>query len=61
MPDSSSDLDSNFRWLRNKLQSCKFGEVGLRVIVHAGRVTRIERSVLEKELPVEPQGSRHET
>lgn len=61
MRESLSNLDSSFRWLRNELQACRFGEVGLRVIVHAGRVTRIERSVLEKEVPVEPQGGCDET
>jgi len=55
MPDSSCDLDSNFRWLRSELQSCKFGEVGLRVIVHAGHVKRIERTIVEKEQPREQQ------
>jgi len=38
-------------WLRKHAQATLYGEVGVRLILHAGQVARIERSVTTKEQP----------
>ena len=35
-------------WLEREAQRVYFGEVGIALVIHGGRITRIERSVVEK-------------
>jgi len=38
-------------WLRDQVERLPFGEIELRLILHAGRVARVEKTTTEKEQP----------
>jgi hypothetical protein len=46
---AASDLESAISWLKKEVSSHEFGEVGLRLILHSGRITRIESTTVRKE------------
>lgn len=44
------EIDAAAAWLRDQLARVAFGEVGVKLIVHDGKVSRIERTIVEKAL-----------
>lgn len=44
-------------WLREKTGNLKFGEVTIRFVIHAGKLTFIEKTVSEK---IKTEGGRDE-
>jgi len=42
-------LKTTIAWLHQKVSGMQYGETAIRVIVHNGQVTRIEKSIVEKE------------
>ena len=38
---SSTGVDSYLNWVREALENTKYGEVGIRFIVHQGQITRV--------------------
>ena len=52
-PDLAREVQAAARWLQEQAQHVPYGEVGVRLILHAGAVSRIEQTVTSK---TQPQG-----
>lgn len=46
-------------WLAAQAGALPFGEVAVRLILHAGRISRIEKTITEKEQPHEGRDHEH--
>jgi hypothetical protein len=44
-----SELNESLRWLERESLSLNYGVVMLAVVIHAGKVTRVEKSITRKE------------
>jgi hypothetical protein len=42
-------LKTTIAWLHEQISGMRYGETAIRVIVHDGQVTRIEKSIVQKE------------
>jgi len=45
---SEEVLITTITWLRDKASEMRYGEAGIRIIIHDGKIKRIERTVTEK-------------
>ena len=43
------ELNAALQWLTREAKNTSFGVVGLSVIIHGGKIKRIEKSITEKE------------
>jgi len=50
-----SELAREFReaiaWLAHEMERVQFGDIGITLVIHAGRLTRVVRTITEKTLP----------
>ena len=45
-----TELNESLRWLEREALTMQFGVVALSVIIHAGKVKLVEKSITKKEL-----------
>jgi hypothetical protein len=45
------EISAAAEWLRDQAKGVPFGEVGVTLVLHAGRLVRMERTVREKTQP----------
>jgi hypothetical protein len=58
MSDSARKIADATGWLLFELGQIRFGEVGVRLVIHEGRVVRVERTTTEKaQAPKRPSDS----
>jgi hypothetical protein len=50
-PDLAREVEAAARWLEEQAQHVPYGELGIRLILHAGAVSRIEKTVTSKTQP----------
>ena len=43
------ELNAALRWLERESENTAFGVIALSVVVHAGKIKRIEKSITQKE------------
>jgi hypothetical protein len=48
MSSAESAVEDAARWLTGALVSARYGEIGVRFVLHGGRITRIERTLVQK-------------
>jgi len=44
-----NELKTAFQWLQRETELINFGVIGLSVVIHDGRIKRIDRTITEKE------------
>jgi len=49
--DIEEQLTSSIHWLLNELKQTSYGTVGLEVVVHDSKISRIEKKIVEKLRP----------
>jgi len=49
--DIEGQLAPAIRWLLNELKQTSYGTVGLEVVVHDSKISRIEKKIVEKLRP----------
>jgi hypothetical protein len=47
----SETVDKAAAWLESQVRDLRFGEVTVKLVLHEGRVSRIEKTITEKEQP----------
>jgi hypothetical protein len=47
----SKDVREISNWLQAEIDRRPFGEIGIKIVTHAGRIKRIEKTLIEKEQP----------
>jgi hypothetical protein len=55
MSELDREIADATEWISCQLGRVQFGDVGVKLVIHAGRVVRVEKTVTEKEQPVEHQ------
>lgn len=48
-------IKNAFIWLQEISGSCSYAELTIRVVIHDGKIKRVERAFLEKMQPDEPR------
>jgi hypothetical protein len=46
--ESSSEITKAVMWLEDQLDHIRFGQVGVTLVLHAGQVVRVERTIIDK-------------
>lgn len=46
---TSDPITAAVTWLKGEVERSDYAEIGVRLVVHAGRVVRVERTILTKE------------
>jgi hypothetical protein len=50
-PDLDRAISAGAAWMKAEAARLPFGEVSIRLVLHAGRVSRLEKATVEKERP----------
>lgn len=53
MSELEKEVAEATAWLARQLDRVQFGDLGVKFVIHAGRVVRVERAITEKAQPVE--------
>ncbi len=53
MSEQEEEVAGATEWLARQLDHVQFGDLGVKFVIHAGRVVRVERTITEKAQPVE--------
>jgi hypothetical protein len=43
------ELERYLNWLKEQIQHSQYGEYGIKIAVHNGKITRIERLIVDKQ------------
>ncbi len=46
-----SSYEELLQWMNNQAEQKPYSEIGVKFIVHGGKVVRIEKTIIEKEQP----------
>lgn len=46
---TSETIAAAMAWINNEVARADYGEIGVRLVIHAGRVVKVERSITTKE------------
>ena len=52
-----NEIAEAWSWLRQAVHQVAYGEATVRLLLHAGKLVRIERILIDKKLPVEASKS----
>ena len=48
-----SSLQEPLRWLEHEVEKMDFGSIGISIVVHAGKISRIEKTVVSKKQQIQ--------
>jgi hypothetical protein len=51
MKEPEKEIAAAAKWLAHEADRLRFGELVVRLVLHAGRVSRVERTITEKSQP----------
>jgi hypothetical protein len=51
MDSCKAQVTSAVEWLSNEVLKCSFGEIGIKFVIHDGRISCVEREIIQKHVP----------
>ena len=56
--DHQEQVTAAVSWLMSEISRCCYGEIGIRFVMHGGKISRVERMIIQKSIPGDEDGDK---